>query len=54
MDDSEHLHDGDADVYLCGPPAMVEAVRNYLDERPNPPRHFYFEKFNPAASVASN
>lgn len=54
MDDTDHLHDGDADVYLCGPPAMVEAVRKYLDERPNQPQHFYFEKFNPASSVASN
>ena len=24
----QHMHDGDVDVYLCGPPAMVDAVRN--------------------------
>ena len=23
----EHLNDGDVDVYLCGPPPMVDAVR---------------------------
>ena len=28
----EHLHDGAADIYLCGPPPMVEAVRTHLDE----------------------
>ena len=28
---AEQLNDGDVDVYLCGPPAMVDAVRNYWD-----------------------
>ena len=26
-----HLNDGDVDIYLCGPPPMVEAVRGWLD-----------------------
>lgn len=51
MDISEHLHDGDADVYLCGPPPMVEAVRKYLDGQETPPRNFYFEKFNPSTTA---
>ena len=25
-----HLNDGDVDVYLCGPPPMVEAVRKWI------------------------
>lgn len=45
----EHLHDGEADVYLCGPPPMVEAVRQYLQKQPNPPQNFYYEKFSSAA-----
>lgn len=49
MDPKEHLHDGNADVYLCGPPPMVEAVRVYLNEQPTPPENFYFEKFTSAA-----
>ncbi|OFU57062.1 benzoate 1,2-dioxygenase electron transfer component BenC [Corynebacterium sp. HMSC11E11] len=48
----EHLHDGEADVYLCGPPPMVEAVRVFLSERPNPPANFYYEKFSSAAGPA--
>jgi len=44
----EHLADGDVDVYLCGPPPMVDAVRADLAERGITPAHFHFEKFNPA------
>jgi cytochrome P450/NAD(P)H-flavin reductase/ferredoxin len=40
-----HLNDGDADVYLCGPPPMVDAVRNYLASEGLTPRNFYYEKF---------
>ena len=32
----EALNGGDVDVYLCGPPPMVEAVRAWLD---GPGRH---------------
>lgn len=42
------LHDGAADVYLCGPPAMVEGVSAHLEKLGIVPAHFYFEKFNPA------
>ncbi len=47
-----HLHAGDVDVYLCGPPAMVEAVRSYFDDKGIEPHGFYYEKFTPAASAA--
>src|SRR5699024_1312467 len=48
----EHLHDGAADIYLCGPPPMVEAVRTHLDEEGLEVTHFYYEKFTPAAVAA--
>ncbi|MGQ4601160.1 benzoate 1,2-dioxygenase electron transfer component BenC [Nocardia sp. R6R-6] len=41
----EHLHDGAAAVYLCGPPAMVESVRKHLAENGIVPAGFYYEKF---------
>lgn len=49
--DAEHLHDGDAAVYLCGPPPMVEAVRKYLaDDLRIEPTGFYYEKFSSAVA----
>ncbi|PAY23018.1 hypothetical protein CEY15_10700 [Dietzia natronolimnaea] len=47
----EHLHDGTADIYLCGPPPMVEAVRGFLDAEGLQVTHFYYEKFTPATAV---
>ncbi|MHA6194060.1 benzoate 1,2-dioxygenase electron transfer component BenC [Pseudomonas wadenswilerensis] len=44
-----HLNGGDVDVYLCGPPPMVEAVSRYLGEQGIEPVNFYFEKFAAAA-----
>jgi benzoate/toluate 1,2-dioxygenase reductase subunit len=41
----QHMHDGDVDVYLCGPPAMVDAVRNHMSEQGMTSTNFYFEKF---------
>ena len=43
------LNDGDVDIYLCGPPPMVEAVAHNLRERAIQPASFHYEKF--AASV---
>lgn len=43
------LNDGDVDIYLCGPPPMVEAVSQNLRERAIQPASFHYEKF--AASV---
>jgi len=42
------LHDGNVDVYLCGPPPMVDAVRKYLSEKAVEPTNFYYEKFSPS------
>ncbi|BAN56672.1 MULTISPECIES: benzoate 1,2-dioxygenase electron transfer component BenC [Pseudomonas] len=44
-----HLNDGDVDVYLCGPPPMVEAVNHYIREQGFTPANFYYEKFAPAS-----
>ncbi|VVP71574.1 benzoate 1,2-dioxygenase electron transfer component BenC [Pseudomonas fluorescens] len=44
-----HLNDGDVDVYLCGPPPMVEAVSNYIRDQGITPANFYYEKFAAAA-----
>ncbi len=43
------LNDGEVDIYLCGPPPMVEAVAQNLRERAIQPASFHYEKF--AASV---
>jgi benzoate/toluate 1,2-dioxygenase reductase subunit len=44
--EAEWLNDGDADVYLCGPVPMVEAVRGWLEASGTPPRNFHYEKFS--------
>lgn len=44
-----HLNDGDVDVYLCGPPPMVEAVSQYIREQGIQPANFYYEKFAASA-----
>lgn len=43
------LNDGDVDVYLCGPPPMVDAVRQYFKGQGVTPASFYYEKFTPNA-----
>jgi NAD(P)-dependent dehydrogenase (short-subunit alcohol dehydrogenase family) len=45
----EHLHGGAAAVYLCGPPAMVDAVRGHFREQGITPAGFFYERFAPAA-----
>ncbi|SIO27478.1 benzoate 1,2-dioxygenase electron transfer component BenC [Paraburkholderia phenazinium] len=47
---AEALNDGDVDVYLCGPPPMVDAVRQYFDDNGMKPNSFHYEKFTPNAS----
>lgn len=49
--EDEHLDGGEVDVYLCGPPPMVEAVREHLKSREVQPAHFYYEKFAPATEA---
>ncbi|QHF44819.1 NADH oxidase [Pseudomonas sp. S35] len=46
---SDVLHDGDVDVYLCGPPPMVDAVRQYFKAQGVSPASFHYEKFTPNA-----
>ena len=41
----EQLNDGDVDVYLCGPPAMVDAVRRHFAGEGIEPANFYYERF---------
>jgi benzoate/toluate 1,2-dioxygenase reductase component len=45
------LHGGEVDLYLCGPPPMVEAVRGYLNDKGLKPANFYFEKFSPSENT---
>ncbi|MEI3850798.1 MULTISPECIES: benzoate 1,2-dioxygenase electron transfer component BenC [Ensifer] len=45
----ELLNGGDVDVYLCGPPPMVDAVRRHLDDTGMLPNSFHYEKFTPNA-----
>jgi benzoate/toluate 1,2-dioxygenase reductase component len=45
-----HLNGGDVDVYLCGPPPMVDAVRAWLGEQGLTPANFHYEKFSPSGS----
>lgn len=44
-----HLNDGDVDIYLCGPPPMVEAVGQFIRDCGVKPRNFHHEKFAPSA-----
>jgi benzoate/toluate 1,2-dioxygenase reductase subunit len=46
-----HLNAGDCDIYLCGPPPMVEAVRLFLRDKGVTPRHFHYEKFAPSEAA---
>lgn len=43
------LHDGELDMYLCGPPPMVEAVNQYLRDKGIKPVSFHYEKFAASA-----
>ena len=44
-----HLHDGNVDIYLCGPPPMVEAVNHFIREQDIHPASFHYEKFAASA-----
>jgi benzoate/toluate 1,2-dioxygenase reductase component len=47
-----HLNAGDCDIYLCGPPPMVEAVRAFFRDKGVEPANFHYEKFNPSEAAA--
>lgn len=46
--DAGVLNGGDVDLYVCGPPAMVDSVRTWLGELGIQPAGFHFEKFAPS------
>lgn len=48
---ADDLNGGDCDVYLCGPPLMVEAVRRHFDTIGVKPAVFHYEKFNPSETA---
>lgn len=41
-----HFNAGEVDLYLCGPPPMVDAVKGWLDEREMSNSDIYYEKFS--------
>jgi benzoate/toluate 1,2-dioxygenase reductase component len=43
------LNNGDVDVYLCGPPEMVESGRRHVAKLGLSPEKLHFEKFVPAS-----
>jgi benzoate/toluate 1,2-dioxygenase reductase subunit len=45
------LNAGEIDVYLCGPPPMVDAVRGWLAGQGVTPANFHTEKFAPSLSA---
>lgn len=45
------MNGGDVDVYLCGPVAMVDAVRAWLNETGTTPANFYYEKFSASSGA---
>jgi benzoate/toluate 1,2-dioxygenase reductase subunit len=50
--ETEWLNNGDVDVYLCGPVAMVEAVTAWLQRLGLTPANFFYEKFTPAVAAS--
>lgn len=47
------LHDGNVDVYVCGPPPMVEGVRKWMAGVGVTPKNFLFEKFSASTEAAT-
>jgi benzoate/toluate 1,2-dioxygenase reductase subunit len=45
------LNGGNVDIYLCGPPAMVDAVGQWLRQQGVTPANFYYEKFAPSGAA---
>lgn len=51
---AEVLNEGNVDVYLCGPPPMVDAVRQHFKDQGVTPVSFHYEKFTPNAIVTGD
>lgn len=47
------LHGGNVDVYLCGPPPMVDAVQKHFKSEGIVPANFHYEKFTPNLAVVA-
>jgi benzoate/toluate 1,2-dioxygenase reductase subunit len=45
------LNNGEVDVYLCGPPEMVECGRQHVAKLGLLPASIHFEKFAPASEA---
>ncbi|MDD0813224.1 2Fe-2S iron-sulfur cluster-binding protein [Curvibacter sp. HBC28] len=43
------LREGDVDMYVCGPPMMVQALSDWMATAPCQPAGFYIERFTPGA-----
>ena len=50
---SKMLNEGDVDIYLCGPPPMVNAVTSTLQALGVNPAGFWYEKFIASQSAAA-
>ncbi|MGF6527961.1 benzoate 1,2-dioxygenase electron transfer component BenC [Variovorax sp. PvP013] len=50
---SDDLHGGNVDVYVCGPPPMVEGVRQWMSGVGVTPQSFHFEKFSASETAAA-
>ena len=45
------INDGDVDVYLCGPPPMVDAVLGFFRQEGIEPASFHDERFTPSVAA---
>ncbi|SFQ82660.1 benzoate/toluate 1,2-dioxygenase reductase subunit [Halopseudomonas formosensis] len=45
------INDGDVDVYLCGPPPMVDAVLGFFRQEGIEPASFHYERFTPSVAT---
>jgi benzoate/toluate 1,2-dioxygenase reductase subunit len=50
---ADDLRGGEVDVYVCGPPPMVEGVRKWMAGVGVKPKNFLFEKFSSANETAA-
>jgi len=50
---AEQLNGGDVDVYVCGPPVMVEAVRGHIAAQGVIARSLYYERFSGHSAVGA-
>ncbi len=48
--DTEALRAGDADMYVCGPPPMVDSIRTWQQEQGLGRVHLYYERFTESNS----